>query len=79
MKNIHLHGKAFNDADFKGIIIGGQNQADTLRLVVPKVYGGELDLSSWSWALAYENEKGYCYGRERQTYLPAVCIQFDWL
>ena len=58
MKNIHLHGKAFDDADFKGIIIGGQNQADTLRLVVPKVYGGELDLSSWSWALAYENEKG---------------------
>lgn len=58
MKNIHLHGKAFDDADFKGIIIGGQNQADTLRLVVPKVYGGELDLSSWSWALVYENEKG---------------------
>lgn len=58
MKNIHLHGKAFDDADFEGIIIGGQNQADTLRLVVPKVYGGELDLSPWSWALAYENESG---------------------
>ena len=58
MKNIHLHGKAFDDADFKGIIIGGQNQADTLRLVIPKVYGGELDLSQWSWALVYENEKG---------------------
>ena len=58
MKDIHLHGKAFDDADFQGIVIGGQNQADTLRLVVPKIYGGELDLSTWSWALVYENEQG---------------------
>ena len=58
MKSIHLHGKAFDDADFRGLIIGGQNNADTIRFVVPKIYGEEVDLTSWSWALTYENEKG---------------------
>ena len=58
MKNIHLHGKAFDDAEFRGLIIGGQNNADTIRFVVPKIYGEEVDLTSWSWALTYENEKG---------------------
>ena len=58
MKSIHLHGKAFDDADFRGLIIGGQNNADTIRFVVPKIYGEEIDLTSWSWALTYENEKG---------------------
>lgn len=58
MKSIHLHGKAFNDSDFGGIVIGGQNNADTIRFVVPKIFGGELDLATWSWALTYENEVG---------------------
>ena len=58
MKSIHLHGKAFDDADFRGLIIGGQNNADTIRFVVPKIYGEEVDLTSWSWAITYENEKG---------------------
>lgn len=58
MKSIHLHGKAFDDSDFRGIVIGGQNDADTIRFVVPKIFGGELDLTTWSWALTYENEAG---------------------
>ena len=58
MKSIHLHGKVFNDSDFGGIVIGGQNDADTIRFVVPKIFGGELDLTTWSWALTYENEAG---------------------
>ena len=58
MKSIHLHGKAFDDADFRGLIIGGQDNADTIRFVVPKIYGEEVDLTSWSWAITYENEKG---------------------
>lgn len=58
MKSIHLHGKSFDDADFRGIVIGGQNNADTIRFVVPKIFGGELDLTTWSWALTYENEAG---------------------
>lgn len=58
MKSIHLHGKAFDESDFRGIVIGGQNNADTIRFVVPKIFGGELDLTTWSWALTYENETG---------------------
>ena len=58
MKQVHLHGKSFNESDFNKLIIGGQTGADTIRFVVPKVYGGELDLSSWTWSITYENKEG---------------------
>lgn len=58
MKSIHIHGKAFDEKDFENLIIGGQNQADTIRLVVPRLYANELDLLSWQWIISYENEDG---------------------
>ena len=60
MKQIHLHGKAFNECDFRGLVIGGQNDADTIRFVIPKTYAGEVDLSDsvWSFYITYENKEG---------------------
>ena len=60
MKQIHLHGKAFTECDFRGLVIGGQNDADTIRFVIPKTYAGEVDLSDsvWSFYITYENKEG---------------------
>ena len=58
MKTIHVHGKCFDPRDFEGLVIGGQNDADTIRFVIPKVFGGELDYSQWQWAIHYENKEG---------------------
>ena len=58
MKQIHLHGKAFSNDDFKGLVIGGQKNADTLRLVLPRLYANELDFSEddWIWSITYSNK-----------------------
>ena len=60
MKQIHLHGKAFDECDFRGLVIGGQNDADTIRFVIPKTYAGEVNLSDsqWSFYITYENKEG---------------------
>ena len=41
-------------------MIGGQNDADTIRFVIPKTYAGEVDLSDslWSFYITYENKEG---------------------
>ena len=58
MKKIHAHGKCFDSKDFERLVIGGQNAADTIRFVVPKKFGDELDYSQWQWAIHYENKEG---------------------
>lgn len=60
MKQIHLHGKAFNNNDFKGLVIGGQTNADTIRFVIPKTFANEIDFSSddWTFSITYENKEG---------------------
>ena len=57
MKYIHSNGKTFRSADFENLIIGGQNEADTICFVVQKIFQG-LDLSSWSWYLQFTNKEG---------------------
>ncbi len=58
MKKIHAHGKCFDSKDFERLVIGGQNDADTIRFVIPKKFGDELDYSQWQWAIHYENKEG---------------------
>lgn len=58
MKKVHLHNKTFRSEDLNQLIIGGQNNADTIRFVVPKVFAGEIDLSSWDWFVQYRNKNG---------------------
>lgn len=58
MKKIHAHGKCFDPRDFEGLVIGGQNDADSIRFVVPRIFGDELDYASWLWAIHYENKDG---------------------
>ena len=58
MKKIHAHGKCFDSKDFENLVIGGQNDADTIRFVVPKIFAGEVDYSEWEWAIHYENKEG---------------------
>lgn len=58
MKKVHLHNKTFRSEDLNKLIIGGQNNADTIRFVVPKVFAGEIDLSSWDWFVQYKNKNG---------------------
>lgn len=58
MKQVHLHGKTFNEKDFYRLVIGGQNAADTIRFVVPKQFEGELNLDTWTWSITYENKDG---------------------
>lgn len=58
MKKIHARGKCFDPKDFEGLVIGGQNDADTISFVIPKIFGGELDYSQWQWAIHYENKEG---------------------
>lgn len=58
MKKIHAHGKCFDSKDFENLVIGGQNDADTIRFVVPRIFAGEVDYSEWEWAIHYENKEG---------------------
>ena len=58
MKKIHAHGKCFDSKDFENLVIGGQNNADTIRFVVPRIFAGEVDYSEWEWAIHYENKEG---------------------
>lgn len=60
MKQIHIHGKVFNNDDFKNLVIGGQTDADTVRFVLPATYADELDLASGDWVffITYENKEG---------------------
>lgn len=60
MKQVHIHGKVFDDTDFKNLVIGGQNNADTIQFVLPKIYGNEIDFSSsdWIFTITYVNKEG---------------------
>lgn len=58
MKSIHLHQKTFNHKDIQDLVVGGQNQADTIRFVIPKFFAGEVDLSTWDWYVQYRNKEG---------------------
>ena len=60
MKQIHIHGKVFNDYDFKDLVIGGQTNADTIRFVLPKIYANEVDFSQdgWVFSITYVNKDG---------------------
>ena len=60
MKQIHIHGKVFNDYDFKDLVIGGQTNADTIRFVLPKIYADEVDFSQdgWVFSITYVNKDG---------------------
>ena len=60
MKQVHIHGKVFDDTDFKNLVIGGQNNADTIQFVLPKIFGNEIDFSSsdWIFTITYVNKEG---------------------
>ena len=60
MKQVHLHGKSFDEADFRRLVIGGQTNADTIRFVVPRRFSDELDFSTddWVFSISYENKEG---------------------
>ena len=58
MKQVHLqNGKTFDSNQLNGLVIGGQNGADTIRFVIPRTYAEEVDLSTddWSFYITYEN------------------------
>ena len=60
MKQVHIHGKVFDDSDFKNLVIGGQTNADTIRFVIPKIYADEIDFSEsdWVFSITYVNKNG---------------------
>lgn len=58
MKSVKLIGKVFNERELKDVVIGGQNNADSIRFVLPKVFEEGLDLSLWTWYISYENKNG---------------------